>query len=211
MKSITNFFKKIKTNIGNDLDKIIGIKYIVININSTSDIQFNDWNYWKNIYIIFDYILNKLELNQKSYIRSFQSFKTESNWLGFGRMKWSKENNQKWTQKYKSEEYSNKVLEFFDTEIWSPDWNDFDKTGNSPKFFSKVYHENENKGIVLALDIRLYESNTEIIEKSIQEIQKIIPNSSLNIFKRNWKPSAGFYNNLIDITYIEIQKVISKE
>ncbi|MCP1994374.1 hypothetical protein [Flavobacterium sp. HSC-61S13] len=35
-------------------------------------------------------------------------------------MKWNLENNKKWTQKYKTEEFTNLNLEFFGTEIWSP-------------------------------------------------------------------------------------------
>ena len=210
MKRISNLFKDIKSSINEDLSKIFGEKYLVININSTDNITLNDWNYWKLFYSIFDQILKQTDLEKDTYIRSFQSFKTEKNWLGFGRMKWNLQNNQKWTQKYNSEEYSSKELEFFNTEIWSPNWNNFDKTGNSPKFFSKVYHENINKGIFIAVDLRLYKNNSELIDGYIEEIVELIPNSKLNLFTRFWKPSKGFYNNIIDITYSEIETVLRK-
>ncbi len=77
---------------------------------------------------------------------------------------WSEYRNKKWTQKYKSEGFSNKNLEFFSTEIWSPDWNHFEKTADLPKFFSKVYSENDNQGIFIALELSMYKSYPYFID-----------------------------------------------
>ena len=200
---IKNLLKNLKASVIKDLDKIIIPKYIVFNINSSSIFEVNDWNFYRGIYEILDSIIKEYDLTSISYIRTFQSFDFDNKWLVFGRMKWNLENNKKWTQKYKAKEYLNKNLQFFDTEIWSPDWNHFDKTGDLPKFFSKVYNENGNQGIFIALELRMYNNNPDFIEKSIQNIKELIPYSEVKNFKRYWTASSGFHNNIQDITYQE--------
>lgn len=200
---IKNLLKKIKATFVKDLDKIIIPKYIVFNINSSFVFEINDWNFYKDIYEIIDTIIKEYALSSNTYIRTFQSFEFNNKWLGFGRMKWNLENNKKWTQKYKTKEYSNMNLQFFDTEIWSPDRNHFDKTGDLPKFFSKIYNENTNKGIFIVLELTMYNDNPDFINKSIQNIKELIPQSEIKIFHRYWTPSSGFHNNIQDITYQE--------
>jgi len=200
---IKKLLKNVKANFIKDLDKIIAPKYIVFNINSTASFEVNNWDFYNDIYEIVDVILKEYNLTSDTYIRTFQSFEFDSKWLGFGRMKWNLENNKKWTQKYKSEGFSNKNLEFFSTEIWSPDWNHFEKTADLPKFFSKVYSENDNQGIFIALELRMYKSYPDFIDKSIQNIKELIPQSDVGVFERYWTPSSGFHNNIQDITYQE--------
>lgn len=200
---IEKILKNIKTTFTKSVDKIIIPKYIVFNINSSAGFEISDWNFYKDIYEIVDAIIKEYNLTSDTYIRTFQSFEFDTKWLGFGRMKWNLENNKKWTQKYKTKEFSNKDLQFFSTEIWSPDWNHFDKTADLPKFFSKVYNENGNQGIFIALELRTYKNNSNFIDKSIQNIKKLIPQSETAVFERYWTPSAGFYNNIQDITYQE--------
>lgn len=198
-----HLLKNVKSTFIKDLDKIFIPKYIVFNINSSSIFELNDWIFFKDIYEILDTIITEHNLTSNTYLRTFQSFESDNKWLGFGRMKWNLENNKKWTQKYKTEEYSKMNLQFFDTEIWSPDWNHFDKTGDLPKFFSKIYHENDNQGIFIALDLRMYKNNPEFIDQYIQNIKEHIPESEVRSFKRYWSPSSGFHNNIQDITYQE--------
>lgn len=200
---IEKLLKNIKTTFTKSVDKIIIPKYIVFNINSSAGFEINDWNFYKDIYEIVDAIIKEYNLTSDTYIRTFQSFEFDTKWLGFGRMKWNLENNKKWTQKYKTKEFSNKDLQFFSTEIWSPDWNHFEKTADLPKFLSKVYNENGNQGIFIALELRTYKNNPNFIDKSIQNIKKLIPQSESAVFERYWTPSAGFYNNIQDITYQE--------
>lgn len=198
-----NLLNNVKTAFIKDLDKIVIPKYVVFNINSSSIFEVNDWNFYKDIYEILDTIMIKYHLTSNAYIRTFQSFNFDNKWLGFGRMKWNLENNKKWTQKYKTKEFTNLNLEFFGTEIWSPDWNHFDKKGNLPKFFSKVYNENGNQGIFIVLELRMYKNDPDFIDKSIKNIKELIPESEVKIFKRYWIPSSGFHNNIQDITYQE--------
>ena len=203
IKMIKNLLKNVKATFIKDLDKIIIPKYIVFNINSSSVFEVNDWNFYKAIYEILDTVIKEYDLSSSAYIRTFQSFEFDNKWLGFGRMKWNLENNKKWTQKYKTKEYATMNLQFFDTEIWSPDWNHFDKTSDLPKFFSKVYNENGNQGIFIALELRMYNNNQNFIDKSIKSIKELIPNSEVKFFERYWTPSSGFHNNIQDITYQE--------
>lgn len=109
---IKNLLKKIKATFLKDLDKIIIPKYIVFNINSSSIFEINDWNFYKDIYEIIDTIIKEYALTSNTYIRTFQSFEFDNRWLGFGRMKWNLENNKKWTQKYKTKEYTTLALVF---------------------------------------------------------------------------------------------------
>ena len=204
---IKNLLKNLKATFIKDLNKIIIPKYIVFNINSSSIFEVNDWNFYNDIYEILDIIIKEYGLTSSAYIRTFQSFEFDYKFLGFGRMKWNLENNKKWTQKYKTKEYCNKKLDFFDTEIWSPDWNHFDKTGDLPKFFSKIYNENGNQGIFIALPMRMYKNNPDFINKSIQSINELIPHSEVKKFERYWTPSSGFHNNIQDITYQESTNV----
>ncbi|MEO8254570.1 MAG: hypothetical protein ABI554_09310, partial [Flavobacterium sp.] len=185
------------------LDKIIIPKYVVFNINSSSIFEISDWNFYRNIYEIIDSIIKEYNLSTNTYIRTFQSFELDNRWLSFGRMKWNLENNKKWTHKYKTKEYSTLNLQFFNTEIWSPDWNHFEKTGDLPIFFSKIYHENGNRGIFIALKLNVYKSSPDLVDKSINNIEELIPDSEVRLFERYWTPSAGFYNNMLDITYEE--------
>lgn len=109
---IKKLLKNVKANFIKNLDKIIAPKYIVFNINSSVSFEINNWGFYKDIYEIVDAILKEYNLTSDAYIRTFQSFEFDPKWLGFGRMKWNLENNKKWTQKYKLEEFSNGNLQF---------------------------------------------------------------------------------------------------
>jgi len=177
---------------------------MVFNINSSVDFEINDWEHWKDIYSVIDALLSKFEIKEDCHIRTFQSFTFENKWLGFGRMKWNLGNNKKWTSKYKTKEFANKNLIFLGTEVWSPHWDKVTSTVYPPNFFLKIYNESTNKGIIIAIPIRMYKRNSEFIEQSVGKIKTLIPAEESTVFKRYWTSFSIFQNDLQDITYQEI-------
>jgi hypothetical protein len=72
---------------------------------------------------------------EKAFIKTSHSFEFENKWLGFGRMIWSEENNKKWTTKFRTPENESR-LKFFDTEVWSPDWHEVERSACLPTSIS---------------------------------------------------------------------------
>jgi hypothetical protein len=195
------------------MEWLFGIKYKVwiINTNSKSELYL-----WENFKTIYPNINSLLEISEKpAYIRTFQSYEYENKWLGFGRMKWNKENNIKWTKKYRNEIDLNRKLQFYSTEIWKPDWNFCCENGKSPNLYFNLYnYENLSyikEGIIIAIPKKLVKSNLEIIEKNLVEIKKKIKNSTISEKERTWKPSGKFSNNIEDMNPQEMKKIITEK
>jgi hypothetical protein len=192
------------------MDWLFGSRYRLWIINTTSQFSIYSWEKWSLLLPSIDLIV-KLS-KDSAYIRTFQSFVHENKWLGFGRMKWNEDNNWKWTNKYRSKEYSNRMLSFYGTEIWAPDWNQCCKVRITPKIFIQVYHypniEKIREGIVLALPKKIAEKNEIVIESGLKEILKLIPNSTLSVKDRYWTPSRNFPNRIEDINNLELEKII---
>ena len=203
-------WEQIKKQALKDYDAIFGKKYKVWIINSESDVSLYLWDNWKHLYPEFDALL-KLVSNP-AYIRTFQSFEFENEWLGFGRMKWDEKNNIKWTSKYRTAEYRDKKLLFFGTEIWAPDWNYCYKNGVNPEVFIKLYYDPKpirlKEGILIAIPKRITRKNGELVCSSIEAIQKTIPNSTLSTFERYWTPSKDFHNRIEDMNHQELEKLL---
>ncbi|WP_312077314.1 hypothetical protein [Chryseobacterium sp.] len=192
-----------------DYEKIIVPKYSVININTTEDFEIDNWKNWNQIFLLIDSLIKLFGFENETFIRTFQSFEFENNWLGFGRMKWNEQNNQKWTTKYKIEEFSDKKSQFFNTEIWSPDWNHYEKTGETPKIFINVYKESDsNTGLIIAIKKAHYKQNELLLDSLFDKIKKVVPNSNLRKIERYWKASLGFQNAIQDMNYNELDRIL---
>jgi len=155
--------------------------------------------------------LVELSVN-KPYIRSFQGYENKDEYLGFGRMQWSRKNNIKWTSKYRNNEPEQKGLQFFGTEVWSPDWNQCLDRGVYPDIYIKLYHNEQvdeiKEGILIAIPKRIAKKNHQMIESNINEIQQQIPMSTLSIEERLWLPSKKFPNRIEDMNPHELAKII---
>lgn len=206
---MSNFWRKIKELALKDYEKILVPRYTIININTSESFEIDDWENWSKLFPLIDSLLKLIELEKESFIRTFQSFEFENNWLGFGRMKWNEQNNQKWTTKYKTEEFSDKKIQFFNTEIWSPDWSHYEKTGEIPNIFINVYKEaGLNSGLIIAIKKGIYTQNESSIHFILNKIKTVIPNSDFRKIERYWKPSLGFQNSIQDMNYNELDKIL---
>jgi len=185
-------------------------KRILWVINTPSNAHLYLWENWKNILPFIDTLV-KLSSSQ-AHIRTNQALEHENNWLGFGRMVWNKANNEKWTKKFRENEYANANITLYDTQIWAPDWNQHCKTGVPPDIFIYLYNNpNDNvikEGIVISMPKRTFNNNEELIESVLNNLLKTIPNSTLSQTTRNWNPSNGYVNEIQHINNWEIMRVL---
>jgi hypothetical protein len=197
-----SFWKRIKVKSLKDLEAIWPSKHILIKITTSEKYTINDWESWKEIYPEIDSLLS-LNKNQ-TFIRTFQSFEHDNKWLGFGRMKWNLENNIKWTEKYKNQ----KQLNFYNTEIWCPDWNHYEKTGNYPDIFINAFQFPDETGLLFAIKKTFYIENKEEIDSLLSNVNSKIPNSSLKLAERFWKKKHQ--NDILDLNQHDLKKLFSK-
>lgn len=186
-------------------------KYKLWVINTTSESKLYLWDNWKLLFPLINQLV--LLSPSKAFIRTNQSLEHKSGFLGFGRMAWNKENNEKWTKKYRENEYANKKVTFYDTQICAPDWNQHCDSSIPPDIFIKVYNYkndiNIKEGIIIAMPERTYNKDAKEIEAVLKDILKIIPESTLSHTSRHWNPSRGYPNQIQDINNWEIAKVIN--
>lgn len=150
--------------------------------------------------------------NRKAFIRSFQSYEYENRWLGFGRMKWNQENNIKWTTKYRSGNIGDKIPEFFNTEIWAPDWVRVCDDDMPPDIFIQLYNfptlENIMEGIIIAMPKSLYNKNKLLVDSELIKLVNQIPDSTLSTTTRSWYAELRIRNEIGDINNQEIEKIV---
>lgn len=208
---IDRLWLQLKKQLTNDVDAIFGASYKVWVINTEADTKLNTWDSWKKLYPKIDSLLNVV--NNQAQIRTFQSFEFENKWLGFGRMKWNEENNKKWTSKYRTDEFNDKRLQFFGTEIWAPDWNHCYNKGETPELFINVYnHSNSVKhreGLMIAMPKRIVMKNDKLVNSIIESILEAVPGSTLSKTERKWTPGRGFQNRIEDMNPYEFEKIIN--
>lgn len=180
-------------------------------INTDKEAFLYKWDNWRQLIPSIDKLL--LLTNERAFIRTKQSFEFENKWLGFGRMAWNEENNMKWTKKYRTSENESR-LNFYDTEIWAPDWNNFIKTGMPPEIFVKLYNipnsQTTKEGLIIAMPRRLSLNKRPIIETELSRLTNRIPNSTLITTTRLWQPWFKFSNSIDNINPFELEKIIKE-
>jgi hypothetical protein len=185
-------------------------KYELWVVNTPSESQLYLWDNWKYLFPLVDTLVSLSPA--KAFIRTRQAIEHKNAWLGFGRMTWNKENNEKWTKEYRQNEHEKLSVTFFDTQIWAPDWNQFDKTGIPPEIFVQLYNYPIDKvtreGLIVAITKSVAKKNTATIEPCIAEISKVIPDSTTSRTTRSWWPGLGFVNQIQDMNDWELKKVL---
>ncbi len=163
---------------------------------------------WKLLLPSLDTLINIAP--EPAFIRSFQSYKFENRWLGFGRMKWNEENNIKWTTKYRN--VGDKIPEFSNTEIWAPDWNRMCEEDMPPDIFVQLYNfptlEKIREGIVIALPKSIYNKNKVLVDSELTKLVNEIPCSTISTITRSWWPGWKIRNQNGDINCQEIGKIV---
>ena len=185
-------------------------KRILWVINTSSKAHLYLWENWKNILPLIDSLVTLS--SSQAYIRTNQALEHENQWLGFGRMVWNKANNEKWTKKFRENEYADTNVVFYNTQIWAPDWNKHCKTGIPPDIFIHLYNNSDdniiNEGIVISMPKSTFNNNVEVVESVLNSLLKVIPNSTLGQTTRTWWPNKGFPNQIQDINNWEIAKIL---
>lgn len=192
-----------------DIEVILGKKYRVWVVNTKKDFPLFTWENWKHIYPLISQLLELVD--DRAYIRTFQSFENENRWLGFGRMSWSEENNVKWTSKYRKEEYGERELTFFSTEVWAPDWNECLHANRRPNIFVNIYHlnfEDLRHGLLIAIPLRIVKKHEDFISARISAIQQVVDGSAVSLIDRYWTPGRQFPNHMDDMNPHELMKII---
>lgn len=185
-------------------------KYQLWVVSTTSEAQLFLWNNWKHLFPLIDALI--LLSPAKASIRTFQAIEHKHGWLGFGRMSWNIENNERWTKKYRENEPDMTRVRFFDTQIWAPDWNQACKTGIPPDIFVRLYNEPESQiareGLIVAIKKGIAEKNAATIEPAIAELSRRIPDSTVASITRSWFPGAGFANRVEDMNPHEVETIV---
>ena len=187
--------------------------YQVWLINTTIQYELYQWDNWRLLLPALNRLVGLTQ--EQAFIRTFQGYNHESKWLGFGRMKWNEANNIKWTTKYRSNSAPEQQPDFFNTEIWAPDWNKVNDKNFPPDIFINLYHNPTitelREGLTIALPLSLYEKNKLLIDQSLQEILSHIPGAKIHNTQRDWWGRVARRNNIEDMGLQEMAKIVGSE
>lgn len=178
-------------------------------INTNKETFLYKWDNWKLLMPSIEKLLTLTK--EKAFIKTSQSFKFENKWLGFGRMPWSEESNIKWTTKYRTLENESR-LQFYDTEIWAPDWNVMDGRNLPPDIYIRLYNigfKSVMEGLIIAIPRRIAVKQKELVDSELEQLTKLIPNSSLTMITRLWYPWMKFDNEIRDMNPQELEIIIN--
>ena len=179
-------------------------------MSTTAEAQLFLWDNWRCLFPLVDRLVALSPA--KPSIRTHQAYEHKHGWLGFGRMSWSKENNEKWTKRYRENENNGSGVRFFDTQIWAPDWNHADKTGIPPDLFIRLYNEPESRiakeGLIVAIKKAIAEKNAAVIDPVIADISRRVPDSTVKRITRSWFSGAGFGNRIEDMNPHELEMIV---
>ncbi len=185
-------------------------KYQVWVVNTASKAELYLWDNWKHLYPLVDKLVSLSPA--KAFIRTRQAAEYKNKWLGFGRMSWSKDNNAKWTRRYRENESEGSSVRFFDTEIWARDWNQVDKTGIFPDVYVRLFNEPGSQitkeGLIVAIRRSIADKNTAAIQSVLADIAKRIPDSTSASVTRSWGPGSGFVNHIQDMNNYELELIV---
>jgi hypothetical protein len=185
-------------------------KYELWIVSTTSKAQLYLWNNWRVLFPLVDRLVGLSPA--KAFIRSYQAYEQEHGWLGFGRMSWNRENNEKWAKKYRENEDNGSGVRFFDTQIWAPDWNHAAKTGIPPDLFIRLFSEPESQiakeGLIVAIKKAIAEKNAAAIESVIADVSRRVPDSTVKRITRSWFAGAGFGNRIEDMNPQELEMIV---
>ncbi len=163
------------------------------------------WEHWQKAFPIVDRLMTMSPAT--AAIRTGQTFDNESHWLGFGRMIWSRKNNEKWTQKYRSPQFADRQLNFLCTEIWAPDWNVVWRDHCAPDIFVKLatYTPPQiRQSLLVAVREPIYSSRIDEIRPLVAQLASLLPDADHRTGHQRWAEkvygSGGFSDGLSNRT-----------
>ncbi|MBK9759268.1 MAG: hypothetical protein IPO90_04660 [Flavobacteriales bacterium] len=186
--------------------------YKVWVMHSSNPIRIYAWDNWKEMMPMITSLLSIT--TEKAYIRSLQAYEHKNGWLGFGRMPWNEESNKRWTTKYLEEPNGQGEVQFFDTEVWAPDWNSWLRTGRTPEIFVKVFgdtgFEGLKNGLIIAMPMYLFKRNEGLVTTQLAKLRSIAPSYRLASTVRAWKGSQSWVitNDIMDMNGREMRRII---
>lgn len=179
-------------------------------MSTTSDARLYLWENWRVLFPLIDRLVGLSPA--KAFIRTHQAYNQGHGWLGFGRMSWNRENNEKWAKKCRANEDNESDVRFFDTQIWAPDWNHAERTGIAPDLFVRLFNEPDSRiakeGLIVAFGKTIAEKNAAAIESAIADVSRMIPDSTVKRITRSWFAGAGFGNRIEDMNPQELEKIV---
>ena len=179
-------------------------------MSTTSSAQLYLWDNWRDLFPLVDGLVTLSPA--KAFIRTHQAYEEEQGWLGFGRMSWNRENNEKWAKKYRENENNGSGVRFFDTQIWAPDWNHAEKTGIPPDLYIRLFSEPESRvakeGLIVAIKKAIAEKNAATIESVIADVSRRVSDSTVKRITRSWFAGAGFGNRIEDMNPQELEMIV---
>lgn len=185
-------------------------KYRVWVVSTAAEARLYLWDNWKDLVPLVDELVALS--SAAAYMKSHQALGQRSGWLGFGRMSWTRENNEKWATKHRDAPGGAEVR-FFDTQVWAPDLNDMDRTGSPPDLFLRLFNEPASavarEGLVIAIRHSIAKRHASIIDRAVAGLSDRIEGSTVACLTRSWFPGAGFVNELADLNPQELERVVA--
>ena len=171
------------------------------------------WDNWQHLFTLVDRLI-KLT-TQPAFIRTFQAYRYDNKWLVFGRMKWSKENNIKWTNKHLGNKPDHDRPDFYKTEIWAPDWNAVCDTDFPPDVYVSLYHHPDTQllkeGMLIALPKSIYQKKQILVDDTLMQLTAKIPGAKISFAKRGWWGQTAKRNSIESLNPQELLKIIQTE
>lgn len=173
------------------------------------------WSSWQEVFPTIDSLLALSQ--RKGAIRTGQTFDGESKWLSFGRMSWSRKNNEKWTEKYRAPEYSGRQLKFSYMEAWAPDWNTAWRESRAPDVLVKLeaYTSGDTRqALLVAITQELYCEHRSAVGEAIEFIASLFKDSRKYVGNLAWAEhvsEGGFTNGLSDRSAYRLQEQLQTD
>jgi hypothetical protein len=147
---------------------------------------------WFEIVPHLDAIIETLGL--PAFIRTWQTRPEDTaRQLPFGRLKWSRANNERWTTQYLE---GPQPTHFWCTEVWARDWSYHDQHGGYPDLFCRVEHllvPAESQAFVLAIRKAVLANVAEAADAALDLASAHYRDPQRLVFDRIWAEREVFF------------------
>lgn len=170
-------------------------------VMASSDPPLHKPEHWSRIEPAMTALVERLP--RPTNINSFQTRPGADKALKFGMMRWSEENNRRWTREYLD---GPEPAEFHHMELWSPSRRSSVEQRKDPEFFARLeYHPLlGEQAFILALRLDQLAAAGAAADAVIEAVRALLPDSKCLICDRRWEERAWLLgtikqNNLDDV------------